>query len=347
MINGDLCHELLLKNITPKLSFDEKKDDETRRKEIREKFISLTGLDKIAENATDPNFEVIFKEDKGNYFLTRFEFSSEVGERVPCYLLTPKTKGNGTKTKKFPVAITLQGHVSGFHNSVGVAKYPADFDGGLERRSMALQAVENGYVALAIEQRGMGERKPTLKKRGADVNCRFASFVAISMGRTLIGERVWDVSKAIDMLSNFPECDTDKIIITGNSGGGTTSYYAACFDERIKICAPSCAFCPYKSSVLDILHCECNQIPQAINYFEMQDLSELICPRELIIIAGEKDDIFPIEGVKEGYKTVEKIYGHYNAGSNCRLKITPKEHWWCTDIVWNAIGEAVKKLWFK
>ncbi len=346
MINGDLCHEKLLEKITPKLAFDEKKNDEARRRELKEKFISLTGLDKIALNKCEPNLEIIFKEDKGTYFLTRFEFSSEEGERVPCYLLTPKAK-NGDEKRKYPVAITLQGHVSGFHNSIGVAKFPEDFDGGLERRSMALQAVENGYVALAIEQRGMGERKPGLAKRGSKVNCWFASFVAISMGRTLIGERVWDVSRAIDMLSLFPECDTDKILITGNSGGGTTSYYAACYDERIKLCAPSCAFCPYKKSVPDILHCECNRIPNAINYFEMQDLTELICPRRLTIISGEKDDIFPIEGVKEGYKTVEKIYGRYNAENNCRLVITPREHWWCTDIVWKAILEAAAELWQK
>ena len=45
------------------------------------------------------------------------------------------------------------------------------------------------------------------------------------------GERMWDVSKAIDALAEFPKCDTDKIFITGNSGGGTMSFYAACYDE--------------------------------------------------------------------------------------------------------------------
>lgn len=197
----------IIEKKTPELRFDENKNDAERRKTLKEKFVSLTGLDKIASNACAPDLEIIFRKDKGDYILTRFEFSSEKGERVPCYLLTPKTG-----KKKYPVAITLQGHVTGFHNSIGVAKYPADFDGGLERRSMSLQAVKNGYVALAIEQRGMGERKPTRQNRGADVNCRFASFVAISMGRTLIGERVWDVSRAIDTLSYFPECDIDKII---------------------------------------------------------------------------------------------------------------------------------------
>ena len=58
---------------------------------------------------------------------------------------------------------------------------------------------------------------------------------AIILGRTLIGERAWDVMRAIDVLSYFKELDLD--VITGNSGGGTASFYSACLDERIKISA--------------------------------------------------------------------------------------------------------------
>lgn len=342
MVNGDLCHEIILSKLQPKFGYDENRDFNEWKKELKEKFISLTGIDEIEKNACDPEMKIVFSEDKGDYTLTRYEFYSEVGEVVPCYLLIPKTG-----KKKYPVAITLQGHVSGFHNSIGVAKYEGDED-GLERRSMALQAVKNGYIAIAIEQRGLGERKPTKENRFPKTNCRFASFVAISLGRTLIGERVWDVSRAIDTLKNFPECDTDKVFITGQSGGGTIAYYSSCYDERIKLCVPSCSFCPYKSSVLDMMHCECNQLPRAINYFEMQDLSALIVPRKLTIISGEKDDIFPIEGVKKGYETVEKIYKNRGAGKNCELVTTPKNHWWCTDIVWDAVNKATSELgWVK
>ena len=58
---------------------------------------------------------------------------------------------------------------------------------------------------------------------------------------------------AIDALVMFPQCDTDKILITGNSGGGTMSFYAACFDERIKLSVPSCAFCSYEDSIMNSL----------------------------------------------------------------------------------------------
>ena len=42
----------------------------------------------------------------------------------------------------------------------------------------------------------------------------------------------------------------NRLGIMGNSGGGTTSFYAACVDPRIKVCMPSCAFCPYYDSII-------------------------------------------------------------------------------------------------
>jgi hypothetical protein len=54
----------------------------------------------------------------------------------------------------------------------------------------------------------------------------------------------------------------------------------------------------------------------------MQDLSALIAPRQLLIINGEKDNIFPIEGVQRGFKTVQEIYQEANAPENCRFVLT-------------------------
>ena len=61
MINGDLCHEILLKKIQPQLSYKKSENFSAWRQELKEKFISLTGIDKIALNACDPEFEVVFK----------------------------------------------------------------------------------------------------------------------------------------------------------------------------------------------------------------------------------------------------------------------------------------------
>ena len=341
MIHGDLCHDLLIEKTKQKLAFDNQVDLQTWKKQLKEKFIELSGFDLIAENACAPELEIVSKEQKEGYQQIRFEFYSEIGERVPCYLLIP----DGDK-EKYPVAITQQGHSTGFHISIGEFKNEQEKAQYLNE-DLAVQAVRCGFIALAIENRGMGERMATRVNRESSVICRFASVTALSLGRTLIAERVWDVMRAIDVLSNFPQCDLDKILITGNSGGGTLSYYAACMDERIKLSVPSCAFSPYKTSILDIIHCNCNYIPSAYRYFEMQDLAALIAPRRLILVNGEKDDIFPIGGVKEGFKTVESIYEAHDCKENCRLAITPMHHWWHQEIVWSNILEVTKEMgWF-
>jgi cephalosporin-C deacetylase-like acetyl esterase len=339
IVNSELCHDLLVEKTLPKLSYSNAVEFETWKMQIKEKFIELSGLDEIAKNACPLNLQIKSKEKKDGYTLIRFTFDSEVGESVPCYLCIPDT-GKG----KYPVAITLQGHSSGAHNSIGEIKYKQDED-YQPRGQFALQAVENGFIALAIEQRGMGIKKPKKSNRLPECMCQYASRVALGLGRTIIGERVWDIHKAIDALeSYFPACDMDKILITGNSGGGTASYYAACYDERIKISAPSCSFCSYKESILSIAHCACNYIPFMYKYFDMQDLACMIAPRNLLLIAGKEDDIFPIDGVRRGYETVQAIYEKNGVKENCRLVETPKGHWWCVDIVWKAIQEECEKL---
>ena len=337
-IKGDLCHQLLTQNNKPLLSYDENKDYATWKEQVREKFIELVGIKNIEKNACPLNVQIESEEQKDGYKQIRFVFESEKGAFVPCYLLIPDTG-----KEKYPVAITLQGHSTGFHNSVGIVKYEQD-EAYQPRGQFAIQAVKRGFIALALEQRGMGERRPSERNlQGANM-CEYEAHIALLLGRTILGERMWDVSRAIDVLTQFPQCDTDKILLTGNSGGGTMTYYASCYDERIKLALPSCAFCTYKDSIMHLFHCSCNFIPHAYEWFEMQDLSCLIAPRRLAVVAGEQDSIFPINGVKEGYETVEKVYAQEGVSENCRLVITPMVHWWCEDIMWDTVAEETKKL---
>jgi hypothetical protein len=79
-------------------------------------------------------------------------------------------------------------------------------------------------------------------------------------------------------------------------------------------------------------------------YFDMPDLACLIAPRKLIVITGKEDEIFPLAGVSRGFERAQEIFIENGAKENCRLEVTPKAHWWCEDIVWNAINEETKKL---
>lgn len=326
-IDGNEGHISLMTRRKPKLSYNEKQDYGQWKGIIKEKFLELIGISSIEQNAGSMEWEIEEDIQMDGYRRIRFVFESEVDTYVPCYLLIPDTG-----KEKYPLAICLQGHSTGFHLSIGQQKFPDDYK-FQPRASLGLQAVKEGYIALCIEQRAMGERKPKYPA----FNCGFAACNAFMLGRTLIGERCWDISRAIDLMVNFSQVDMEDIFITGNSGGGTASYYAACYDNRIKLAAPSCSFCSYRTSTMAILHCGCNCIPHAYEYFEMEDLAGLIAPRKLLVVAGEKDVIFPIEGVRNSYKTVKKIYQYNNTENNCMMVEHEKDHYWDVSVVWSAI----------
>ena len=93
-----------------------------------------------------------------------------------------------------PVIICLQGHSTGMHISLGRPKFEGDeelISGG--DRDFCVRAVKEGYAAIALEQRSFGEC-------GDKNGCFTHSLTSVLIGRTTIGERVWDVSRLIDVL---------------------------------------------------------------------------------------------------------------------------------------------------
>lgn len=340
-INGDACHDRLVQSTKGILSYDSSCDFSAWKQQVQEKLKELLGLHVIAENACPVRVEMEEPVECETYRSIALYYESEKENIVPAVLLLPKQN-----QPVYPLAIVLQGHTSGYHISLGIKKVEGD-ENFFPDSCFALQAVENGFAALCIEQRGMGiTRSCRYPGPGGVHQCSFTAMRAINLGRTVIGERVWDVSRGIDALEKLalPELDLSRIMILGNSGGGTASFYAACLEQRIGYAVPGCSFCSYRGSILDILHCVCNNIPSASRYFEMEDLSCLIAPRHLTVLTGQKDDIFPIDAVRQSYEVAEKIFARAGAADHCKLVEMPEGHHWCPDVAWQAIREEITKL---
>ena len=285
----------------------------------------------------DEDFKIEYETEYEKFKEIRFSFQSEPGYYVPCHFLIPSGA-----VKPLPVVICLQGHTTGMHISLGRAKYPGDEDmiaGG--DRDFAIRAVKEGYCALVIEQRGFGECGETVIDDAPQ--CFKSSMAAILIGRTTIGERVWDVQRAIDILEkHFPQVDANKIICMGNSGGGTTTFFAACVEPRIKYAMPSCYFCTFDDSLASIHHCSCNFIPNIRKYFDMGDLAGLIVPRPLVIVAGKNDDMFPIHGVGKAFAAAQSQYKAANAADNIKLVTGNGGHRFYADEGWKTIKPFIK-----
>ena len=158
-----------------------------------------------------------------------------------------------------------------------------------------------------------------------------------------IAERITDTSCVIDAVSeHFDFLDTDNICLMGNSGGGTTTFYAACLDERIKVAVPSCSVCTYKHSIAAMKHCVCNFIPNIANYFDMGDLGGLIAPRKLVVVNGRFDDIFPEAGVTESFEIIKSLYEAAGVPENCALVTGDGGHRFYADDAWPIIHKMYK-----
>ena len=280
------------------------------QKIAREKLKKLIGFDEIEKYNVPLTYEIEYDricEDMGCREI-RFRFVTEENVTVPCHLVVP----NGA-SKPLPTMIALQGHSTGMHISLGRPKYEKDevtIKGG--DRDFAVRAVKEGICAIALEQRCFGECGGT--EAGPD--CRQSALRALLVGRTIVGERVWDAMKLIDLLqAEFQDIiDKDKIMCMGNSGGGTATTYVSAIDERIKVSAPSCAVARYADSIAAMMHCECNYVPNIAHYFDMGDLCAMVAPRPLVVVTGTKDSIFPVESAKVCVKEGKKAYDALGAG---------------------------------
>lgn len=330
----------LFSKVTPALRHDGKESRDSWQKRAREKLSALLGLEQMIP-ATEDGFESIREFDTKEAHGLEFQFQSEPGYFVPCYLLVPK----GREEEALPVCICIQGHSTGMHNSAGLTPDGAPMN-KLQLatvqsgdRDFALRAVREGYAAFCLEQRYMGR---TGTFRDAPGCAKGAQCMAtLLLGRTAIGERVWDVMRLIDLIEKRFAYDTKNLLCLGNSGGGTTTFYAACMDERIRRAMPSCAFCTFQDSIVDIRHCACNYIPGIAHSFDMGDLAGLIAPRDLVVVHGDQDEIFPDPAVREAFAQAEALYHLF--GGRIRLVTGEGGHRFYADQAWTALHELEKE----
>lgn len=312
------------------MRYDGSEDFETWREKVTVKLKELLCMEQLQECEDD--FLIESEEQKDGYKQIKFSFQTEKNYYVPCCALLPDDM-----KEKQKVVICIQGHTTGMHISYGETKFERDVElVASEDRTFALDALKEGYAAICMEQRYMGSCG---QLAGGNPSCFVETALqTLLLGRTAIGERVWDVMHLIDVIEkHFPMLDKDNIVCLGNSGGGTTTFYSACLDKRIKCAVPSCSVCTFKDSIGAMQHCACNFIPGISNYFDMGDLGGLIAPRALVVVNGDKDPIFPDVGVREAYAQIELEYQAAGAADKCRLVTGEGGHRFFAELAWKEI----------
>jgi len=285
-----------------------------------------------------PRATKVDESDEGDYRRERWRLLTEPDVPLPFWLLRPKAAQG-----RLPLVLTPHGH-----NKPDI--YAGIVENEDESRSMregerdiAVQAVRQGYIAIAPTTRAFGDtRTQEDRERDALSSCRTELMHGLLVGRTPIGERVWDISRLIDWAATRDDVDASRIAITGNSGGGTVSLFAAACEERIAVAAPSCYFCTFAGSIGTIHHCDCNYVPGMLRLGEMYDVAGLIAPRPVCMIAGREDEIFPIEHVHKAFGHLKRIYEVAGVPRRCELYVGDGGHRYYATGAWPFINK-----WFQ
>jgi len=332
-----LYHGRLLKNIHQELTY-RGGDVKKWQVKLRAKLEQLTGF--TAEERPPLDVKTLWRREVRAGRIEKIVFRSQLYADIPAYVCIPRDA-----VPPYDFMICLQGHSTGMHNSIAVdindenkkIKVPGD-------RDFAIGCMKRGIAALCIEQRAFGERKEKQQEQISPHGCHDAAMQALMLGRTLIGERVFDVDRGIDYLKTRGDVNFKTLGVMGNSGGGTISLFSAALLPRIRFAMPSCYFCTFSDSIMKIYHCADNYVPGLMRYAEMADCMGLFAPGPAVIVAGEKDAIFPIEGVRKAFRHLKKIYRAANAGDRCHLVVGGEGHKFYADLAWPVALKEIERL---
>ncbi len=290
--------------------------------DLRNKVTELIGGLPSRDTPLEPH--TLEVKDFPAYRREKFVFQSRPGLFVLGYLLTPRDAAAPHRAM-----ICLPGHGRGVDDIVGIDDQGRDRtnkDG--YQHDFAIQCVEHGMAAVAIEQVAFGcRRDPLAKAKGlGTASCQPTAGAALLLGETMVAWRVHDVMRTIDWIETREDLDANRVGCMGISGGGTITTFAAALDQRIKAALVSGYLNTFRDSIFSISHCIDNYVPGILQWCEMYDIAGLIAPRPLFVESGEKDNIFPIAASRESFARVKKVYEVLGAPDLTEHEVFPGEH---------------------
>ena len=280
--------EMLVKNLKTKA------DWQKRQAQVRAKLAEAVGE---FPSKTPLNPVVTGTLERDDFRVEKLYFESRPGYFVTAALYLPKNK-----TGKSPAILYCSGHTpNGFRSDV--------------YQHTILNYVKKGFVVLAFDPIGQGERRQYRDRKGKSSPTQDHSYSGtypFVSGSSVANYFVWDGIRAIDYLISRPEVDASRLGITGRSGGGTQTAYIAALDDRILAAAPECYI-----TTTDKLwqsngpqDAEQNLVGFLEKGLDLPDLIEVRAPKPTLIVSTTRD-MFPIQGVRDTYDEAKAAFAAY------------------------------------
>jgi dienelactone hydrolase len=276
-----------------------------------------------ARVATDWTAEDTFVREGVQY--SRVQYTVAPGERVAAWLLRPVDA-----TGALPGILAIHQHAGEFYlgkaETAGLA--------GDSNQHYGLELARRGYLVLCPDHLAFEDRRPPEYERLArpsslqDRNHElWLGKVFLVQGTTLQAKYLSDLAHALDVLAAQPGVDANALGCIGHSLGGQEALWLAWYDDRIRATVSSCGVSLLSTVIRDrIDHNMAVWVPGLLKIGDMDTVVAGIAPRACLMIQGESDPIFPLDGVHHIARRVGLAYADHGQPDRFALTTFPGGH---------------------
>ena len=248
-----------------------------------------------------------------NIAVDEFEFYSEPQVRVTGWFFTPAKGG-----PRFPTVVIAS---EGGKNHL------------LYETSGVRQLVQKGFAVCAIDLRGLGVSTPHDPPAGplfygdVPLHERYA-WTCFTLGKPLLGQRVWDFLRCLDYLESRRDVDSHRILGLGESGAAMAVLLSAVLDDRLRsvlfdrLVATYASIVEEKSYSLDLTWF----LFDVLRHFDLPDLSALLAPRPcwLLNATNAQGEALAESEVSSLYRNAVEAFKYLGAGEQIRFMARPE-----------------------
>lgn len=304
------------------------------RKEARETVLDC--MQNLPPAPRSYDMEVTDTEQRNGYEARKIRFNVSEWSRIPAYLLVPDGEG------PFPAIVMLHDH--GAHFTIGKEKMVRPFHVSPEIMAdaddWAMRCYDSqytgdyfaahGYVVLSIDALFWSERG---RKEGVSYDGQQAlASNFLQMGGSWGAFINMDDVRSAEFLASLPFVDRKRVGCLGFSMGAYRSWMLSALTDCVQASASIC----WMNTTEHLMTLSNNQnkggsaysmlIPGLRRYLDYPHTASIACPKPALFFNGTKDKLFPVEGVKEAYATMQAVWESRHASDRLVTKIWEEKH---------------------
>lgn len=284
----------------------------------------------LTPDATKPfDAQNIAREDRGSYTAEKLALNITDDNRIAALMLTPKSPG------PHPAIVLLHDHGSKFDigkeklirpwgNAEQLASAQAWADKFFSGRFIGDELAKRGYVVIAIDSPGWGDRGPMVYEQQQALASNY-----FNLGRSLAGEVAYEDMRTVDFLTSLKGVDSQRIGVLGFSMGGYRAWQLAALSDKVAATAVISWFGTYNGlmtpgnnvlrgqSAFYMLH------PGMAAKMDIPDIASIAAPKPMLIFSGGQDKLFPASAVNDAFAKVHRVWSSQKADNMLVTKTWP------------------------